>query len=44
MEPALNEASESIELELDRQMEKHAGPFHLQVITRVWPFLERKPK
>ena len=44
MEPALNEASESIELELSRQMEQHAGPFHLQVISEVRPFSERKPK
>ncbi len=44
MEPALNKASESIELEPSRQMEQHAGPFHLQVISEVWPFSERKPK
>jgi hypothetical protein len=43
MEPALHEASESIELELNRQMEQHAGPFHLHVILEVRPFSARKP-
>ena len=43
MEPALNAASESIELELNRQMEQHAGPSHLHAISEVRPFSERKP-
>jgi hypothetical protein len=44
MEPALSEASESIELELSRQMEQFAGPFHLQRISEVRPFSERASK
>ncbi len=44
MEPALTEVSESIELDLNRQMEQHAGPFHLPGTSEVRLFTARALK